>query len=133
VLLSFTGCSFSSLGTSEALLGGGLGAAAGTGAGYAIGESIGKSTENMLLVGGIGTGLGLLGGAMLHERNMKEAQRRDVLIREIRMVGENQKEIDSLRERMHDESSWGGMEVKPWNERYLGESYNTPYEGRISH
>ncbi len=124
------GCSYASVFSTEALVGSTLGAVGGTAAGYGIGESIGKKTENMALGAGIGTGLGMLAGGLLHERNVREAQTREVLIRDARMVGENQREIDALRERMTESSSWGRGEVKSWNERYWGDSDGVPYEGR---
>lgn len=115
------------------MLGTALGTAAGVGAGYAISEQIGKPVENMALVGAAGAGLGMLAGGLLHERNERDAEERSVLIREVRMIGENQREIDTLRENLTESTTWGKGEVKPWNERYWGENYSSPYEGRISH
>ena len=133
LLLSASACSMSSALTQEAIMGTAFGTAAGVGTGYLIGDEIGKQTENMALAGGVGAGLGLLAGGLLHEHNVKEAEQRSVLIREVKMIGENQREIDALRERLTESSTWGKGEVKPWKERYWGDNYNIPYEGRISH
>ena len=130
-LIFMSGCSLGSAFTSEGALGGAIGAAGGTGVGYLIGEQIGKSTENMLLGGAVGGGLGMLAGGMLHERNVKEVRTRQVLVREMRLVDQNQRQIDALREKLRDADTWGRSEVRPWNERYWGESYDTPYEGVI--
>ena len=83
------------------------------------------------LAGAIGGGLGMLAGGMLHERNVSEVKKRQLLVREARVVSENQREIDAMRENLAESTRWGGGEVKPWNERYWGESYDTPYEGRF--
>jgi len=126
-----SGCSYGSVFTSEGLMGTSIGMAGGTGAGYLIGEEIGKKTENMALGAGIGSGLGMLAGGMLHEHNVRETQTRQVLIREAKMVGENQAEIDALRERMTESSVWGRSETKSWNDRYWGDNEGVPYEGNF--
>lgn len=129
LLFGGVGCSASSLLTTEGVAGTALGTIGGTGVGYFVGEQLGKKTENMALAGGIGAGLGMLVGGMLHERNVSEVRARQVLVREAQVVNENQREIDSLREKLTDSSTWGRGEVKSWNERYMGESYDIPYEG----
>ena len=128
-LLLSSGCSPSSLITTEGLAGSLLGAAGGSGVGYAIGQQIGKTKENMLLAGGIGAGLGIMGGALLHEHNISAVQKRQIVIRQAQVINRQQQEIDSLRDTMHDNSAWGRGEVRPWNERYLGENSDSPYEG----
>jgi len=133
LLLASSACSVSSAFTQEALVGTTLGTVAGTGVGYLIGDKIGKKTENMAVAGGVGAGLGLLAGSLLHERSVREAEERSVIIREVRMIGENQREIDELREKLVDSTTWGRGEVKPWKERYWGENYSSPYEGYIRH
>jgi hypothetical protein len=108
-----------------------LGLLGGTGAGYLIGQRVGKKTENMALAGAIGGGMGLMAGGLLHEHNMKVVEARRARVREARALDRNQSEIDELRERMYDDSSWGRSEVKPWNQRYWDESYDEPYEGPV--
>ncbi|MFN8388973.1 MAG: hypothetical protein U0136_01635 [Bdellovibrionota bacterium] len=125
------GCSPSSLVSQEGALGTGFGFLGGTGAGYLIGQQIGKKTENMALVGALGGGLGALAGGMLHERNVAQSNAKRAVVREARAIDENQRRIDEMRERMSDASTWGRSEVKPWNERYLGDSYDSPYEGPL--
>lgn len=125
-------CSPSSMFTSEGAYSSAAGGILGTGIGYAIGQQVGKTTENMLLAGTIGSGIGLMAGGLLHEHNIAVSQKQEVLIRQVRMVDDNQREIDSLREKLHDSTSWGGNEVKPWNERYWGDNYQHPYEGTLS-
>lgn len=122
-------CSPASVLSSEGAIGGLVGGAAGTGVGYLIGEQIGKKPENMLLAGSIGSGLGLMAGGMLYERNLVAVKEKQIILRQARRVSEQQREIDRIRQQMHDSSSWGQMERKPWNERYWGDSYNSPYEG----
>lgn len=116
---------FSQEGAVASLITSGIGA----GAGYAVGNEIGKKTENTLLGAGIGAGLGLMAGGLLHEQNLKVAKARAIVVREARMLDRNQKEIDNLRERIYESSSWGGNESRPWNERYWGEDPDYPYQG----
>ena len=128
---SLSACSTSSLFSSEGLWGASLGTAAGAGAGYLVGQHIGKQTENMALLGGIGAGVGVLAGGLLHDENVKASQQKLTVVREARLIGENQKELDHLRQAMEDASVWGQTEVKPWNERYVTDenASNTPYQG----
>ncbi len=130
--LAALGCSPTSVLSTEGAVGGALGAAGGTGIGYAIGQSIGKTTENMLLAGTIGSGLGLMAGGLLYEHNVFSSQEREVIIRRAQRINSQQREIDALREDMFERSSWGRSEVKGWNDRYWGESPNTPYEGTLT-
>ena len=126
------GCSSgSSMFTQEGMMGSSFGLLAGTGAGYLIGQQIGKPTENMALAGGIGAGLGLLAGGLMHDRNLKKEYAKQAVVREAQLVSDNQKDIDDMRQRMQDSSTWGQGEVKSWNDRYWGESYDVPYEGPI--
>ena len=135
VTMSATGCSTDSLFTSEGLWGTSLGTAAGVGTGYLVGQHIGKPTENMALIGGIGAGAGLLAGGLLHDENVKASQKKLQVVREARLIGDNQREIDHLRQTLEDSSVWGQNEVKPWNERYVtdeDDGYST-YQGQITH
>lgn len=127
-----TGCSPTSVLSTEGAAGGLLGAAGGTGIGYVIGTQIGKTTENMLLAGTIGSGLGLMAGGLLYEHNVFSAQEREVVIRRAQRISTQQRQIDSLREDMFERSSWGRGESKSWNDRYWGESYDAPYEGTLA-
>lgn len=130
-VISLSACAPSSMFTQEGLVTSSFGAAAGTGAGYLIGKQIGKKTENMLLGAATGSALGLMAGGLLHENNIRSAQQREVLIRQARMVGSTQKELDILREQLYDSTRWGGNEVKPWEERYWGDFHGHPYEGTL--
>ena len=117
---SVAGCtSYSSIMSSEGIWGTSLGAAAGVGGGYLLGQEVGKETENMLLLGGIGAGLGALSGGLLHDENVKSSQKKLAVVREARLIGENQREIDHLRQALEDSSIWGQTEVKPWDQRYV--------------
>lgn len=131
VLLSSNLTACSSLFTTEGLWGTTIGSAAGIGTGYIVGDNIGKQTENMLLIGGVGAGLGALAGTLLHDENVKSSQKKLAVVREARLIGENQREIDHLRRSLEDSSTWGQLEVKPWNERYVTDedASNVPYQG----
>ena len=135
LLGSGTGCSYDRMFTSEGLWGTSLGTAAGVGGGYLVGQQIGKPTENMALLGGVGAGAGLLAGGLLHEENVKASQKKLQVVREARLIGDNQREIDHLRQSLEDSSVWGQNEVKPWNERYVtdeDDGYST-YQGQLTH
>lgn len=131
LISSLSACSSSSILSSEGLWGASLGTAAGAGAGYLVGDHIGKQTENMALLGGVGAGVGILAGGLLHDENVRSSQQKLAVVREARLIGENQKELDHLRQSMEDATVWGQTEVKPWNERYVTDenSSNTPYQG----
>ena len=133
ILLFSQACSMQSLLTSEALIGTAVGAATGTAGGYFVGEEIGKRNENMALIGGLGAGVGALAGGLLYEEGLKSSQKKLVVMREARLIGQNQREIDSLREDLHDSSVWGQLEVKPWNERYKidEDAASCPYQGLL--
>ncbi|MCC6933384.1 MAG: hypothetical protein IT292_09045 [Deltaproteobacteria bacterium] len=40
-------------------------------------------------------------------------------------------EVDVLHRDIHDSTKWGQAETKPWNERYIGEESNLPYQGSV--
>ncbi len=127
---SLSSCSSSSALSSIGLIGTGLGAAAGTGVGYVIGDKIGKKTENMVLAGAIGAGAGMLAGGLIND-NLELEKAKTRIIRQARQTDARQHEIDSLRESLTDASNWGKLETRSWNERYRGDYYDTPYEGRL--
>ena len=132
---TLSSCSVSSVGTTEAASGAVIGAAAGTGIGYLIGEEIGKKTENMILAGTIGAGIGILGGALIHEYLRSRATKRTVVVRQSRAIDENQKKIDALRNLQYEQSIWGQKETKPWDQRYWDSAdyEGGEYEGHLSH
>lgn len=127
---SLCSCSSSSALSSLGLIGTTVGAATGIGAGYVIGDQIGKKSENMLLAGAIGAGTGMLVGGLIND-SQEEKNAKTRIVRQARQTDARQKEIDALRESLSDGSSWGKLETKSWNERYRGDYYDTPYEGRL--
>ena len=127
--LSSVGCSPSSMASPEGAVGSIITGVLGAGAGYAVGNEIGKKTENTLLGAGVGAGLGLMAGGLLHEQNLRVAKQRAVVVREAKMISRQQKELDNLREQLSESTQWGGNEVKPWNDRYWGEDSAIPYQG----
>ncbi len=131
IFYGFSACSLGSAFSTEGIVGTAIGTLGGTAAGYAIGDQIGKKTENMALAGAIGGGMGMLAGGNMHDRAQAHQEVKQAIVREAQIVDSNQLEIDSLRERMHENSSWGQSERRPWNERYWGESYDLPYEGTL--
>ncbi len=126
------GCAPSSMFTQEGAGFGIVSGLLGGGAGYLIGEEVGKKTENTLLGTGVGVGLGMMAGGLIHEQNVRTAQKRTVVVREARLIGETQKELDHLRNELTESTTWGGNEVKPWNERYWGEDTGIPYQGAVA-
>ncbi len=88
-----------------------------------------KQTENTALAGGIGSAIGLATGALIHENRAKYAQQGALVVRQAKHISARQKEIDNLREDVYSESSWGKLDIKPWNERYEVETSEIPYQG----
>lgn len=129
VCVSVSACGNSAMLNAGTLAGTALGAAGGMGLGAAIGEGQGKELTGALIGTGAGAALGMLSGISYH-RELAAAQR-SVVIREAEEVSEVQRKIDSAREDIYDQSSWGSNETKPWNERYWGEAPNV-YQGPVS-
>lgn len=132
LMIAQLSCSPSSYTSQEGMMGGITGTTIGAGIGWWFGKEYGKMTENILLNSAIGGGIGLLAGALLHDQNIKIARKREIVKRESIMISQNQKELDMLRERLYDSTSWGGNETKSWDERYVGEDSDYPYQGAIS-
>ena len=122
-------CSPGAYTSTESLMGAALGTAAGSGVGLLYANKYGNKTENILINGAIGSGVGLLAGALLHERNLKVAKERDVVLREARLIHENEKELVELRKQIESASSWGQNEPKPYDQRYPEANPNRPYQG----
>ena len=127
--LAFFGCSPTAVTAPEGMIGTALGAAAGSGVGLLFGNKEGNTTENVIVNSAIGAGVGLLAGSLLHERNLQIAKEREVVLREARMLDSNQQDIDQLRRKVYDSSSWGANETKVWDERYEENQSNRPYQG----
>ena len=127
--LSQSACSLASYQTMEALVGGAGGSIAGGGVGYIIGQEIGKKTENTATGAAVGAAAGVALGALVHENNVELSKEREVVVREAKLIDENQKEIDRLREEVNEESNWGRNETKPWNERYADDIPDEPFQG----
>lgn len=128
-MLLLQACSAASYGTSEGIFGAIAGGLAGAGVGTIIGDEYGKKTENIALGSGVGAASGLVLGALLHERNAPLKKEKVQIVRQAKFIGERQKEIDTLREEVDAESSWGRLDVKPWSERYQIETSDLPYQG----
>lgn len=130
VCLSLFGnaCSLSSYPTLEGLVGTLAGAGAGAGIGHLIGDQIGNKDKNMAISAGVGAVSGLAIGALIHDQRAQLAKEEEAVIREAKMIGERQKEIDRLHDEVYSESSWGRLEVKPWHERYQIDSSEYPYQ-----
>lgn len=127
--------SVSTLTSCATVTGGVIGGAGGTGVGYLIGDQVGKKTENMLLAGSIGAGLGALGGNWFEQYREASKNKRTIYVRQSREIDENQKKLDALRNLQYEESIWGQKETKPYNERYWDSSdyEGGEYEGQLSH
>lgn len=128
-LLFSSACSPSSYTAQETLGGLAAGTAVGSGVGWLLAQKVGNTTENVLINGAIGAGVGLLAGALLHERNVAVAKERDVVQREARLLHENERELTQLRRQIEAASSWGNNETKSWEQRYPEENPNRPYQG----
>ncbi|HMO19099.1 MAG TPA: glycine zipper family protein [Oligoflexia bacterium] len=130
ILLCFfsSGCSLSSYPTAEGLVGTLAGAGVGAGIGHLIGDRIGNKNKNMAISAGVGAVSGLAIGALIHDQRARFAEEEATVIREAKMIGDRQKEIDKLYEEVYSESSWGRLEVKPWHERYQIEVSEYPYQ-----
>ena len=107
-----------------------IGTAGGAGIGYLFSRDRGHTAENVLINGAIGASAGLLAGALLRERNVKIEQEKQVVQREARVIDENQKELDALRERVYDSTSWGRSEKKSFDQRYQIETSELPYQSQ---
>jgi hypothetical protein len=128
-LLSSAGCSPGAFLSGEAGIGSLGGAAVGSAVGAVIGADKGNMTANIAANGLIGAGVGLLGGAIAHGMGEAGGKKQEIVLREAKMIDENQKEIDLLRQEVDDSTKWGRAETKSWNERYLGEDPSEPYQG----
>lgn len=128
-LIALSACSPGSYLSTESFAGTALGAAAGSGVGLLFANKVGNTAENVLINGAIGSGIGLLAGAMLHERNLEVAQQREVALREARLLHENERELTILRRQIESASSWGNNETKDFGERYPETNPNRPYQG----
>lgn len=128
ISLFVSSCSPTSYISQEGMLGGLTGTLLGSGVGWYLGSEKGHMGENIALNAAIGGGLGLLGGAMLYDHNVKLVQKREVVQREARLVSQNQREIDLLRQELDDASSWGRNETQSWDRRYLDEESGYPYQ-----
>ncbi len=123
------GCSLSSYGTQEGVLGSIAGLVVGGGIGQILGDEYGKKTENTALGAGIGAASGLALGALIHDNRSQIAKEKALVVRKERQIDDRQKEIDELREDVYSQSSWGRLEVQPWSERYKIETSEIPYQG----
>ncbi len=124
-----SGCTAASYVSQEALTASLVGSAAGSGIGWLIGNEVGSKTENIAVNAAIGGGLGLLAGAIINEKNVSLARKREVVLREARLMDRNQMDLDRLREDLYDSTSWGRAETKSWDERYQVEQSGRPYQG----
>lgn len=133
ICLLTSSCSLANYGSQEALAGSATGGLLGGAVGYAIAQKTGNTKENVLINAGIGTGVGLLGGALVNQRNVNNAKKREVVVREAKLISKNQMELDKLRKEIYDSSSWGNNEVDTWDKRYEGEYRPEPFQGNTSY
>ncbi len=91
------------------------------------GEDVGKATA----IGAAGgAALGFLAGGMMADENSEVVKQEARVIRKPAPgPSDEQRQIDALRRYMEDRAILGGLETKPWNERYLGEEPESPYQG----
>ena len=132
LLVMTSACSSGSYLTQEGFLGSAVGAVGGSGLGYLIGQQVGKKTENVAIAASVGAGLGLLGGAWLHEQNSRYSEENQTVVREAKLIESQQHEIDHLRGLIYDSSSWGDNDRnKSWDQRYNIDQSAIPYQGQI--
>lgn len=122
-------CTAASYVSQEALTAGTVGSLTGSGIGWLIGNEIGDKSKNIAVNAAIGGALGLVAGALINEKNIRIAREREVVMREARLISRNQRELDTLRENLYDSTSWGRAEVKPWDQRYIIDTSESPYQG----
>ncbi len=127
IIFSTSACSARNYTSQEGLFGTLLGTGIGSGIGWVLGEKVGNKGKNIAVNAAIGGGLGLLGGAVLNQRNIQVAREREVVVREARMISKNQRELDRLRSEVYESSSWGQNEVKSWDQRYTGRNDDRPF------
>lgn len=122
-------CSLANYGSQEAVVGAAGGGLLGGAVGYAIAQKVGNTNKNVLTNAAIGSGLGIAAGALMNQRNVANAKKREVVIREAKLINKNQMELDKLRQEIYDSSSWGNNEVDTWDKRYEGEYKSEPFQG----
>ena len=132
-VLFLQGCAPATLLATESLTGSLVGTLGGSAVGLFFAESqdVSKTTENILVNGAIGAGIGLLAGAYIHQQNLEIAKERAKVEKEYQLLRENQTEIDELRKKVYDSSSWGANESRPWKERYRINTESDPYQGPV--
>jgi len=132
-LVFVTSCTTANYVTPEAFGGSLLGSAIGAGGGALWGnldDDI-DPTKAAALFGAIGGGVGLLTGAYMN-MNEEKAPYEARVMREPYYNAEvqaRQDEISQQRRELEEATKWGAAETAPWNERYLGEDSNLPYQG----
>ena len=133
LLANLQGCATGALLATESLTGAAVGTAGGSALGLLFAESqdVSKTTENILVNGAIGAGIGLLAGVYLHQQNVELAKERAVILREYQLLRENQRDINRLRKQVYDSSSWGGNESRSWKKRYRVILEDEPYQGPV--
>lgn len=85
-------------------------------------------TKASAALGAGAAALGLLAGAYMEEQHVA-AQKEEFIRREPKPLDPIQAEIDHTNNLIHESTTWGKGEIRPWNERYLGESESRPYQG----
>ena len=129
ITISCTSCSLASYASQEAVAGALGGTVIGSATGFAISRRIGNTSRNVLVNAAIGTGAGLAAGTLLNHRNIKNAKKREVVVREAKLIGKNQLELDRLRQEIYDASSWGNNEVGTWDKIYPATNTGNPHQG----
>ncbi len=129
ISLSCTGCSLASYASQEAVSGALGGSLIGGAAGYAISRKIGNAPQNILVNSAIGTAAGLAAGSFINQRNIKNAKKREVVVREAKLISKNQADLDKLRKEIYDSSSWGNNETGSWDQTYPATNTGYPHQG----
>ena len=126
---ALSACSPANFWSANAGLGALGGTAIGAGIGGIIGQEHGNMTANVLANGALGALGGLAAGGIYNAMLPADESQNGIVERRAVMVNENQHEIDELRQQVDDSGRWGRAEEKPWEERYLGNNPNEPYQG----
>ena len=89
ISISSTSCSLVSYASQEALTGAVGGGLIGGAAGYAISRRVGNAGKNILINSAIGSAAGLAAGSFINQRNIKNAKKREVVVREAKLISKN--------------------------------------------
>src|SRR5262249_52937835 len=88
-------------------------------------------TKAAILGGAIGTGVGLIAGAMMYEGRMDEQKKLPPIRRAAYVDPEATAEIDAAYKEVQESTKWGRSETETWDARYWDDSddEDLPYQG----